>query len=90
MAPKKKEHTNDLRTLVIRHNQDGDLLSEIAAKTLLSRATVQYLADKYKSTKCIAHLFRFGRKKETSATTDQPVQRRLNARSMKISFHGQG
>ncbi len=34
MAPKKKEHSNDLRTLVIRHYQNGDSLSEIAAKAL--------------------------------------------------------
>ena len=40
MAPKKKEHSNDLRTLVIRHYQNGSSLSEIAAKTLLSRSTV--------------------------------------------------
>ena len=46
MAPKKKEHSNDLRSLVIRHYQNGDLLNEIAAKTLLSRSTVQYTVDK--------------------------------------------
>ena len=46
MAPKKKEYTNDLRTLVIRHYQNGDSLSKIAAKTLLSRSTVQYIIDK--------------------------------------------
>ena len=34
MAEKKKEHTNDLRTLVIRHYQNGDSLSEIAAKNI--------------------------------------------------------
>ena len=47
----KKEHSNDLRTLGIRHDQNGDLLSEIAAKILLSRPTVQYMIDNYKSTK---------------------------------------
>ena len=46
MALKKKEHSNDLRTLIIRHYQNGDSLSEIAAKTLLSRSTVQYMVDK--------------------------------------------
>ena len=46
MAPKKKEHSNDLRTLVIRHYQNGDLLNEVVAKTLLSRFTVQYMIDK--------------------------------------------
>ena len=53
MAPKKKENSNDFPTLVIRRYQNGDSLSEIVAKTLLSRSTVQYMVDKYKSTKCI-------------------------------------
>jgi transposase len=55
MVPRKKEHSNDLRTLVIRHYQNGDSLREIAAKTLLPRSTVQYMVDKYKSTKCIGN-----------------------------------
>ena len=48
MAPK---HSNSLPTLVIRHYQKGDLLSKIAAKTLPSPSTVQYMVDKYKLTK---------------------------------------
>ena len=32
MSPKKKEHSNDFHTLVIRHYQNGDSLSEIAVK----------------------------------------------------------
>ena len=32
MAPKKKEYSNDLRTQVSRHDQNGDSLSEIAVK----------------------------------------------------------
>ena len=77
MAPKKKEYTNDLRTLVIRHYQNGDLLSEIVAKTLLSRTTVQYMVDKYKSTTCIGHLFGCAGKRKTRATTDRLIQRKL-------------
>ena len=77
MAPKKKGHSNDLRTLVIRPYQNGDLLSEIAAKTLLSRSTVQYMVDKYKSTKCIGHLFGCDRKRKARATTDRLIQRKL-------------
>ena len=77
MAPKKKEHSNDLRTLVIRHYQNGDSLSEIAAKTLLSLSTVQYMINKYKSTKCIGHLFGCGRQRKTRATTDRLIQRKV-------------
>ena len=53
MAPKKKEHNNDLRNLVIQHYQNGDSQREIAPKILLPRTTVQYMIEKYKSTKCI-------------------------------------
>ena len=77
MAPKKKEHSNDLRTLVIRHYQNGDSLSEITAKTLLSRSTVQYMVDKYKSTKCIGNLFGRAHIWKTRATTDRLIQRKL-------------
>ena len=35
MAPKKKEHNNDLRNLVIQHYQNGDSQQEIAPKALL-------------------------------------------------------
>ena len=71
MAPKKKEYTNDLRTSVIRHDLNGGSLSKITAKTLLSRSTVQYMIDKYKSTKYIGQLFGCARsKKKTRVTTD--------------------
>ena len=46
MAPKKKEYNNDLPNLVIQHYQNGDSQREIAAKTLLSRTTVQYMVEK--------------------------------------------
>ena len=35
MAPKKKEHNNDLRNLGIQHYQNGDSQREIAPKALL-------------------------------------------------------
>ena len=37
MAPKRKEHSDDLRTLVIKHFLNGDSHREIAKKTLESR-----------------------------------------------------
>ena len=77
MAPKRKKHSNDFRTLVIRHYQNGDSLNEIAAKTLLSPSTVQYMVDKYKSTKRIGNLFGYGRKRKIRATTDRLIQRKL-------------
>ena len=46
MAPKKKEHNNDLRNLAIQHYQNGDSQQEIPEKTLLPRNTVQYMIEK--------------------------------------------
>ena len=46
MAPKKKEHNNDLRNLGIHHYQNGDSQREIAEKILLPRTTVQYMIEK--------------------------------------------
>ena len=46
MAPKKKEHNNDLRNLVIQRYQNGDSQREIPAETLLPRITVQYMIEK--------------------------------------------
>ena len=87
MAPKKKEHSNDLRTLVIRHYQNRDSLSEVTAKILLSRPTVQYAVDKYKSTKGIGHLFGCGRsKKKTRAPTDQLIQHKSKFNRLKSAF----
>ena len=77
MAPKKKEHNNDLRNLVIQHYQNGDSQREIAAKALLPRTIVQYMIEKYKSTKCIGNLFGRGRRRKTTATTDRFIQRKV-------------
>ena len=79
MAPKRKEHSDDLRTLVIKHFLNGDSQREIAKKTLLSRETVRSMIKKYKSTKCIENLFGRGRKRKrkTAATTDRLIQRKL-------------
>ena len=83
MTPKKKEHTNDLRTLVIQHYQNGDLLSEVAATTPLFRSTVQYMVDKYKSTKCIGNLFGRACKRKTRAATARLIQHKLKLERQK-------
>ena len=79
MAPKRKEYSDDLRTLVIKHFLNGDSQREIAKKTLLSRETVRSMIKKYKSTKCIGNLFGRGRKRKrkTAATTYRLIQRKL-------------
>ena len=77
MAPKKKEHSDDLRTLVIKHYLNDDSQREIAKKVLLSRETVRSIINKYKNTKCIGNLLGRGRKRKTTATTDRLIQRKL-------------
>ncbi len=83
MPPKKKEHNNNLRTLVIRHYENGDSLREAVAKTWLPRYIVQYMVDKYYSTKRIDNLFGDGRKTKITATTDRLIQRKLKLNQRK-------
>ena len=77
MAPKKKEHSTDLRSLVIRHFLNGDSYASIAGKLLIPRSTVQSIVQKYKQTKCIVNLFGRGRKRKTTAAVDRIIQRKI-------------
>ena len=43
MAPKKKEHSNEVRSLIIKHYQNGDSQREIASNMLVPRETVRYI-----------------------------------------------
>lgn len=86
MAPKKNEHRNDIRTLVIKQHQNGDSQREIAKKVLLPRETVRCIIRKYKQTKCIGNLFGRGRKRKTTATTDSLIVRKIKA-NRRISAH---
>ena len=62
MAPTKKEHSRDIRSLVIEHFLNGDSYAMIAKKVLISSPTVQSIIKKYKQTKCIVNLSGRGRK----------------------------
>ena len=77
MIPKKKEHSNEMRTLVIKHYQNGASQREIAAKTFLPRETVQYIIQKYKKTNYIGNLFGRGRKRKTKVIRDRLINRRF-------------
>ena len=57
IVSKRKEHSNDLRSLLIKHFQNGDSQLEITTKTLLSRETLPDIINKYKRTKRIGNLF---------------------------------
>ena len=77
MAPKKKEHSTDLRSLVVQHFLNGDSYGEIAKKVLLPRSTIQYIVKRYKETKCIANLAGRGRKRKTAPIVDRAIQRKI-------------
>ena len=77
MIRKRKEHSNDFRSLVIKHFQNGDSQRKTATKTLLLREMVRDIINKYKRTKCIGNLFDRGRKEKTTTTTDPTIQRIL-------------
>ena len=57
-----KEHSNDLRELIIKHFLKGDTERKIAQKVLISRNTVHSIIANYKSTKCVASMCGRGRK----------------------------
>ena len=56
MARKKKEHSGDIRSLVIEHFFNGDSYAMIAKQVLIPHPTIQFIIKKYKQTKCILNL----------------------------------
>lgn len=79
MAPRRKEHSSDIRFLVLKHFENGESYATIAKKTLLPRSTVQYIIKRYKETKCILNKKGRGRKRKTSAAVDRIIQRKIKA-----------
>ena len=77
MAPKKKEHSNDLREIIIKHFLNGDSEREIAQKVLIPRGSVHSMIKKYKSTKCISNIIGRGRKCKTTIHADRAIQRKI-------------
>ena len=78
IAPKKKEHSGDNRSLVIEHFFNGDSYAMIAKKVLIPRPTVQSIIKKYKRTKCILNLSDRGRKtKNYTTSVDRIIQRKI-------------
>ena len=86
MAPKKKEHSNELRSLIIKRYQNGDSQREIASNMLVPREIVCYIIQRYKATKCIRNLFGRGRKRKTSAATDRMIVSKIKF-NRRISAH---
>ena len=86
MAPrKKKEYSNDLREVVIKHFLNGDSQREIVCKVLILRSSVNYTITKYKSMKCIGNMIGRGRKRKTTIHTDRIIQRKIKTDRRKSS-----
>ena len=86
MAPrKKKEYSNDLREVVIKHFLNGDSEREIACKVLIPRSSVNYMITKHKSMKCIGNMVGRGRKRKTTIPTDRIIQRQIKTDRRKSS-----
>ena len=66
MAPKKKQHSGDIRSLAIEHFLNGHSYAIRAKKGTIQRPTVQSIIKKYKQTKYILNLSSRGRKRKTT------------------------
>ena len=73
----KKEYSNDLREVVIKHFLNEDSEREIDRKVLIPRSSVHYMITKYKSTNCIGNIIGSGRKRKTAIHTDRVIQRKI-------------
>ena len=74
MVPKRKDHSNDFRSLVIKHFRNGDSQGEMATKILLPRETMRDIINKDKRTKSIENLLDRRRKRKTTTTTDRTIR----------------
>ena len=82
MATKKKEHSGDIRSLVIENFLlNGDSYPMRAKKVLIPRPAVQSIIKKYKQTKYVLNLSGRGRKRKT---TQHLLIAKDKARSSKI------
>ena len=82
---KKKEYSNDLREVVIKHFLNGDSEREIACKVLIPRSSVNYMITKYKSMKCIGNMIGRGRKRKTTIHANRIIQRKIKTNRRKSS-----
>ena len=79
----KKEYSNHLHELVIKHLLNGDSEREITKKVLISRDPVHYIIAKYKSTKSIGNLMYRGLRRKASTHTDHIPQRKIKTNRRK-------
>ena len=94
MAPKKKDHSNDRRSLVIKHYQNEDSQQEVSTKVLLPRETKRYIIRRYKETKCIGNVFGRVRKRHTEQISwilgNSNLVRRIKVQSFRMRWKSNG
>ncbi|CAF1527135.1 unnamed protein product [Adineta ricciae] len=77
MAPKKKEHSIDVRSQVIQHFLNGDSYTDIVDKVLIPRPTIVSIVQKYKKSKCVLNISGRGRKRKTTVAVDRIIRRKI-------------
>ena len=95
MAPRKKDHSKDLRSLIVKHHQNRDSHLEVSSNVLFPPETIRYIVRKYKETKCIGNVFGCVRKRKTADATDRLIvckiksNRRLSAHKVKTKIESE-
>ena len=79
MALMKKDHSKDLRSLIIKHYQNRDSHPEVSSKVLLPRETIRYIVRKYKEAKCIGNVFGRVRKRKITVAMDRLVVQKIKS-----------
>ena len=94
MAPSKKDHSKDLRSLIIKHHQNGDSHLEVSSKVLLPRETIRH-SPKIQGDQMHRYLFGRGRKRKTTVAMDRLIvhkiksNRRLSADKVKVEIESE-
>jgi transposase len=77
MASTRKEHSMQIRQLVVDLFQDGESLAQIGQWLRMSKSSVQYIVQKFKKLKLVAYLPRQGRKRLTTPRQDKIIRARM-------------
>jgi transposase len=85
MAPRRKENSADVRSLVIKHFENGGFYAKTAENVLLPHSTVQYMIKKYKRIKCIVNMRGRGGKRKMTPALDRIIQCKVRADHQKTA-----
>jgi transposase len=87
MVPmRRKEYSDGLREVVIKHFLDDDSEREIAHKVLIPCITVHRMIVKYKSTKCIGKFPDRGRKRKSTVHVARIISHKIKTDRWKAAL----